>query len=48
MLNPILLEKSEDAAEAAETKTKEKLERKNGSVLTFRVQRTGTDHFSVV
>jgi hypothetical protein len=40
MLNPIMLEKAEDAAEAAETKTKGKLERKNGSVLTFRRQKS--------
>jgi hypothetical protein len=29
MLNPILLEKADDAAEAADTKTKVKLERNN-------------------
>jgi hypothetical protein len=40
-LKPILLEKAEDAAEAAETKTKAKLERKNGYVLqTFLIRRS--------
>jgi hypothetical protein len=33
------LEKAEDAAEAAETKTKARLEEKNGYVLTFLIRR---------
>jgi hypothetical protein len=35
-----MLEKAEDAAEAAETKTKGRLERRNGSVLTFRIRKS--------